>query len=624
MNYQTSHHHFGGQRYPPPPVYQQHFQQYPPPGSQVLQPPPYNPDPNTFRRDYMQYLQELTFNSRPVIQNLSSLAHDLARYADIVVSCIETHIRRVHPSMKLPAWYLIDAISKNYHETYARRFASIVTSLFLDTYRQVDGQTKQKMEEMLLTWRTGSREHTELFGAQYQLAIERGVWRDGQSSITKGQVLSEMQFAMDAKRRELLSNPHDTDAQHKIEILSQLRKIVDSGVSQEELRQILIQLREIVKPTPVARPAPPPPANGWAQPAYPAPRPALRPQPPLPPPAATYPAIPSSNSFPPNAYVAPPPPVLPPAPPAPNPALDPARLSNLINTLVNAGVVPPANPSTPPLVQVAPVVPDSTNVVMSDAPAEDASWREYRNAILSQPSKLSSTEILRTKPDVKTFLYDRLPGQCKQCGLRFSGSPSARQQLQEHLDLHFKQNRQASKSAGRGNSRNCFLVAEAWIRNEESTSDDSGKGVDSAVIHSTASGLPTQTEAELRSQFVVVPPGDEAKRISCPICKEHLKSEFLEDDEEWVWRNAVTKDDKIYHATCHAEAMASTSLAARLRNDIMVSSRGGTPEMGVRKSMSPPSTPDNRIGTKRKVEHLDDPDLTEDGSATPPAKKLVI
>lgn len=142
--------------------------------------------------------------------------------------------------MKLPAWYLIDAISKNYHETYARRFASIVTSLFLDTYRQVDGQTKQKMEEMLLTWRTGSREHTELFGAQYQLAIERGVWRDGQSSvrrpaprlvrrrlprlqITKGQVLSEMQFAMDAKRRELLSNPHDTDAQHKIEILSQVR-----------------------------------------------------------------------------------------------------------------------------------------------------------------------------------------------------------------------------------------------------------------------------------------------------------------------------------------------------------------------------------------------------------------
>ena len=52
-------------------------------------------------------------------------------------------------------------------------------------------------------------------------------------------------------------------------------------------------------------------------------------------------------------------------------------------------------------------------------------------------------------------------------------------------------------------------------------------------------------EAELRAMFVVVPPGDEAKAISCPICKEPLKSEFLEDDEEWVWRNAIKKDDRV-------------------------------------------------------------------------------
>ena len=52
-------------------------------------------------------------------------------------------------------------------------------------------------------------------------------------------------------------------------------------------------------------------------------------------------------------------------------------------------------------------------------------------------------------------------------------------------------------------------------------------------------------DAELRAQFVVVPPGDEAMTISCPICKETLKAEFLEDDEEWVWRNAVRKDDKV-------------------------------------------------------------------------------
>jgi pre-mRNA cleavage complex 2 protein Pcf11 len=54
-----------------------------------------------------------------------------------------------------------------------------------------------------------------------------------------------------------------------------------------------------------------------------------------------------------------------------------------------------------------------------------------------------------------------------------------------------------------------------------------------------------QRDAELRTKFVVVPSGDEAKPISCPICKETLKTEFLEDDEEWVWKNAVRKEGKV-------------------------------------------------------------------------------
>lgn len=61
-----------------------------------------------------------------------------------------------------------------------------------------------------------------------------------------------------------------------------------------------------------------------------------------------------------------------------------------------------------------------------------------------------------------------------------------------------------------------------------------------------------KTEQELRSMYVVVPAGDEAKNVSCPICKEHMKSEFLEDDEEWVWRNAVLKDDKVRNSYLQA------------------------------------------------------------------------
>jgi len=53
-------------------------------------------------------------------------------------------------------------------------------------------------------------------------------------------------------------------------------------------------------------------------------------------------------------------------------------------------------------------------------------------------------------------------------------------------------------------------------------------------------------EADLQAQYVIVPPVDEARvvwLVSCPICKETLKSEFLQDDEDWVWKDAIKKDD---------------------------------------------------------------------------------
>lgn len=170
-------------------------------------------------------------------------------------------------------------------------------------------------------------------------------------------------------------------------------------------------------------------------------------------------------------------------------------------------------------------------------------------------------------------------------------------------------------------------------------------------------------DAELRAMTVVVPPGDEAKAISCPICKEPLKSEFLEDEEEWVWKNAVLKDDKvsplllprssmarkltfprrqIYHATCHAEAIASKStLVARLRGDGSSRSRSCTPEIKnsppkasivgaqrLRKSESPSpssSLSPRLLGTKRKAE--DDGDSTptsQSRQVTPPTKKVAL
>jgi len=166
-------------------------------------------------------------------------------------------------------------------------------------------------------------------------------------------------------------------------------------------------------------------------------------------------------------------------------------------------------------------------------------------------------------------------------------------------------------------------------------------------------------DAELRAQYVVVPPGDEAKPISCPICKETLKSEFLEDDEDWVWKNAVLKDERVrllppprsstrsdievrrqvYHATCHAEALTSTnSLAARLRTEIANASRGTTPELSssapirstplpsssiTSTSKSPCLEPLKLGGTKRKADDSEN-NVEDEAAGTPPLKKLAL
>ena len=147
--------------------------------------------------------------------------------------------------MKLPAFYLLDAISKNVYEPYARHFSPVVVRLFLDTYEQVDQSTRGKMEEMLLTWRTGAPDGRELFGPIPQVAIERQIWggestqgvrrpkvplrspltvvqssRDNQ--VSAAQVLSELEFVLSAKQRSLQTNPYDKQAQNHVSVLYQV------------------------------------------------------------------------------------------------------------------------------------------------------------------------------------------------------------------------------------------------------------------------------------------------------------------------------------------------------------------------------------------------------------------
>ncbi|KAJ7276504.1 hypothetical protein B0H12DRAFT_1085729 [Mycena haematopus] len=627
-------------------MYPQH-QQYPPPqpygySAYYHQPPPppvYNPDPVTFRRDYANQLAELKVNSRPIIQNLSMIAQEFVRFADIVAQSLESHIRRVPQWMKLPAFYLLDAISKNVYDPYARNFAPFVVPLFLDTYAQVDEPTRSKMEEMLITWRTGSPAATQLFGVQAQLAIERGVWGDGASSattnsfysgsgqITRSQVLAELEFILNQKERAVQANPYDTTSQNHINILIQLRKLVEAGVSQDELQQILNQLRSLVRSAAVPQPQPPAPPPPVAPPAWSAPYPVqatFPPAAPLYPFPTTYDTVKTET------------PVLSSTAASGSSSAQNSLLS-LLSTLKKAGMV--SENGTPHGAGT------STEDVKPEPDLERESSRTYRDAILMHDVKLTSTEISRKRPEIVEFLYDRLAAQCKQCGIRFPDTVFGKKRMEDHLDMHFKQNRKANQNIGRGHSRSWFVGLEDWVH--DVSVDVKGKGRAVPVnAKAAAAAEVAKRDADLRAQFVVVPPGQEAKPVACPICKESFKSEWVEEVEDWVWRNAVLRDERVYHATCHAEA--TNGLAQRLRSEMAsLRSHSSTPEAGARAVGTPPPPPSSSsslkisetesesdalrsvspesklVGTKRKVDDTECA-VSAEAEGTPRMKKLAL
>ncbi|KAK2466292.1 hypothetical protein APHAL10511_001934 [Amanita phalloides] len=562
------------------------------------------------------------------------LAQDYSRFAEIVAQCLEEHIRRVPTWMKLPAFYLLDAISKNVFEPYARHFASFVIPLFLETYGQVDEITRNKMEEMLLTWRTGSPAGKELFGVPPQIAIERGVWGDGganynsfslSSRVTKAQVLSELEYTLGQKERALQVNPYDSASQNHVNVLHQLRRLVEAGVSQEELQQILGQLRALVRQAPSTSST-----ASWP------------PQLPYSTPASYPPASATSSTM--RSYGAPYPNGRFPKSEGGNfsasassstspSAVSSGEIANLLSTLLRAGVV---SASPTPEGTVASSKDDekgSENSSISMLDVERESSRNYRKFILGQKVQLASLDITRKRSNIAQFLYGQSTAQCKQCGIRFADNVAGKKKMEDHLDMHFRQNRKATQNLGRGHSRSWFISIEDWLH--DLPRDTKGKGREDGPGSYNAKASVAEVakrDAELRAQYVVVPPGDEAKPLSCPICKELLKSEFLEDDEDWVWKNAIKKEEKVYHATCYAEATAvKSSYAARL----LLRSRSGTPETQsslvtppaesrVSRSKSPSISPVHEsklAGTKRKIQSSDSAFI---GDSTPPLKKSAL
>ncbi|KAF8308156.1 hypothetical protein DL93DRAFT_2171317 [Clavulina sp. PMI_390] len=644
----------------------------PPPAPYRPAPPSYEESQN-FRNWFHKELGALVENNRAVIHRLAYIAREHAeRFAPVIAECMEHHIRHVHPALKLPAWYLLDSVSKNLGALYAHLFSAFVAPLFLDCYDRVDDSTRSKMEEMLVTWRTGGPGGTELFGKNAQLTVENAIWGDHSSSSSSGptrnQVLMELDVNLAQKTRSLEQNPRDTETRSHIDVLHQLRALVqNTQMSKVELSAIVTRLRDLARTTASVAPPlpaipPPPPA-----PVVPTPVPAVAP------PAPSYPVSSTPMQFPnisndtlssalsilsktmPSGPAAAPAPVIPSlvqqvpsasSTPAPSAVPD---VSQLLKNLMAAGIINgggfanlPKPQATNDSANVEPVSDPSSSKNLQDVKL--AALKEYEAKILAMPVSLSASGLQKPQPSVVSMIYEGMSLKCKQCAWRFPENEAGQKAFEDHFDMHFRQNKRAKEAVGRGYTRSWFVGAEDWMNDvaPTNTSDAKGKGRASDNLHSypptSVKGIAAaaaERDANLRKQYVVVPPGDESKPITCPICKELMKTEFMEEDEEWVWRNAIVAKGKVrspsasasprspstppsplpasspvkvgadirslpsvmvtkvYHATCHADALSSQA-AARLREQ---SSGSGLVSKAPSRSPRSPKSPRSRSGT---------------------------
>ncbi|KAL1934731.1 hypothetical protein VTP01DRAFT_6913 [Rhizomucor pusillus] len=579
-------------------------------------------DPETVKRNYHAALYELTFNSKPIITNLTIMAQENQHAAAQIVREIEQQIKHNSPDQKLPVLYLIDSICKNIGGVYIAHFARNITQVFLDAYKVTDPQTRRSFERLLQTWKNGMPNGAPVFPRHVIEPIERSIHYIRQNQPQQYQHQQPRHHpnyasypqvphqVASSRNQQIHVNPNfmpvrerDPRARRRASPPAAQRASLSPGPSHPpgpspvQQQDTLSSLKSLLPPQ-AGQPfaggaAVPPPAPGAGTgdpvsqilsqiqailPALPSAQASSIQQhltqilgnasstnvgsttanltspivptatPPIPPVSSPMPVMPAVShterlSHPPAST---PPPLAMPAPPvaaAPAPvapALGSVNALELLKGLTSMGIL-------------------SSSGNVADKPAAAAGSVDAYGQF-----RLDSKDLQIVRPGAVEVLYSALPLQCKQCGFRYPKTDEGQSKMDAHLDSHFRQNRRMKERVKRGLSRSWFVSEDEWIKGTagELASHQAPAFISDQGNSQEGYGTPQASAAGADDvnpdEHMVVKPNEDRK--PCPICGERFIEFWNDDEEEWMYKNAVIVNNIIYHATCRADAVRNGTL----------------------------------------------------------------
>ncbi|RZF38691.1 hypothetical protein LSTR_LSTR003497 [Laodelphax striatellus] len=103
-------------------------------------------------KEYASSLEDLLFNSKPLINMLTMLAEENRGCARAIVLAIEHHLRKVPSEVKLPVLYLIDSIYKNVGSPYNTLFNQNIVQMFCSVFEKGDERMRIQLFKLRQTW----------------------------------------------------------------------------------------------------------------------------------------------------------------------------------------------------------------------------------------------------------------------------------------------------------------------------------------------------------------------------------------------------------------------------------------------------------------------------------------